>query len=212
MRYWLRGMMLYVFVGIISLMSFFAAYSDNVQIGGSTENTLRNAPHVIQATYGVMSILCAVMVTAFVNAAASRDFASNMHQIILTKPIDKLSFLFGRFVSSTMVAVVPLLVVSIGILLASLMPDNEPQQWGPTIWTAHFWSVLVFAIPNTLLIGAIIFTIAVCTRSTMAAFVGVLLIIISYSISGVLLRDLDNQLIAQLSDPFGNRCFAIKTS
>ena len=211
MRYWLRGMMLYVFVGIISLMSFFAAYSDNVQIGGSTENTLRNAPHVIQATYGVMSILCAVMVTAFVNAAASRDFASNMHQIIFTKPIDKLSFLFGRFVSSTMVAVVPLLGVSIGILLASLMPDNEPQQWGPTIWTAHFWSVLVFAIPNTLLIGAIIFTIAVCTRSTMAAFVGVLLIIISYSISGVLLRDLDNQLIAQLSDPFGNRCFAIQT-
>ena len=98
MRYWLRGMMLYVFVGIISLMSFFAAYSDNVQIGGSTENTLRNAPHVIQATYCVMSILCAVMVTAFVNAAASRDFASNMHQIIFTKPIDKLSFLFGRFV------------------------------------------------------------------------------------------------------------------
>lgn len=203
--------MLYVFLGIVSLLSFFTAYSDNVQIGGTMENTFRNAPHVIQSTYGVMSILCAVMVTAFVNAAASRDFASNMHQIIFTKPIDKASFLLGRFVSSTMVAIVPLLGVSIGIFMASLMPDNEPQRWGPTVWAAHLWAVIVFAVPNALLIGAIIFAIAVCTRSTMAAFVGVLLIIISYSVSGVLLRDLDNQVIAQLSDPFGNRCFAIQT-
>lgn len=203
--------MLYVFVAIVATLAFFAAYGDNVQIGGTSENTMRNAPHVIQSYFGVLSILCSVMVTAFVNSAAARDFSCNTHQIIFTKPIRKMSYLFGRFWGSTLIAAIPLIGITIGILLAGVFPGSDPEQWGPTYWKAHLWGMLVFAIPNSILIGAIIFAIAIWTRSSVASFLGVLLIIIGYSISGVLLQDLDNLTLAQLADPFGARAFRIET-
>ncbi len=215
LNYWLRGMMLYVFIAIVATLTFFATYGDNVQIGGTGENTLRNAPHVIQTYFGVLSILCSVMVTAFVNSAASRDFACNTHQIIFTKPVSKMSYLWGRFWGSTLVAAVPLTGISIGIifagLMASVLPGNDPEQWGPVVWQAHIWGMLIFAIPNAILIGAIIFAIAIWTRSSIASFLGVLMIIIAYSVSGILLQDLDNLSIAQLFDPFGSRAFGIET-
>lgn len=214
-KLWLRGMMLYVFILIVATLTFFATYSENVRIGGTGENTLRNAPHVIQTYFGVLSILCAVMVTAFVNSAASRDFAYNTHQIIFTKPISKMSYLFGRFWGSALIAAVPLIGISIGVIFAGFLgkvaPGNDPEQWGPIVWEAHAWGMLVFAIPNAIFIAALVFAIAIWTRSSVASFLGVLLVIVAYSISGVLLGDIDNLNIAQLADPFGARAFGIET-
>ena len=87
LNYWLRGMMLYVFLFVIGLLSFSAVSSDQVQLGNTLDNTHRNAPHVIQTFYGIMGLLTCVMNTAFVNAAASRDFAFQTHQIVFTKPL-----------------------------------------------------------------------------------------------------------------------------
>lgn len=214
-NYWLRGMMLYVFISIVATLSFFATYGDNVRVEGTGDHTLRNAPHVIQTYFAVFSLLSSVMVTAFVNSAASRDFSCNTHQIIFTKPIGRKSYLLGRFLGSVLIAGLPLLGITIGVILAgivaSVRPGYLPEQWGPVSWSAHLWGMLVFAIPNAILIGAMIFGIAVWTRSSLASFLGVLAIFIGYDFAGLLLQDLDNLQIAQLADPFGIRTFLIET-
>lgn len=211
LSYWLRGMMLYVFIFIVATFAFLATYSDNVRIGGANENTFRNAPHVVQTYFGILSILCSVMVTAFVNSAASRDFSCNTHQIIFTKPIQKLSYLFGRFWGSALISAIPLIGITLGMMFAAALPSDSPENWGPFVPAAHAWGMIVFAIPNAIFIAAIIFAIAIWTRSSVASFLGVLLIIVAYSISGVLLQDIDNLKLAQLADPFGARAFSIET-
>ena len=75
-RYWLRSMMLYVFVFVLGLLVFAAASSENVVLGSSLDNTDRNAPFVIQTFYGIMAILTMVMVAAFVIAAALTNAAT----------------------------------------------------------------------------------------------------------------------------------------
>ena len=210
-NYWLRGMMLYVFIFVVGIFAFFATYSDNVRIGDANENTFRNAPYSVQSYFAILSILCSVMVTAFVNSAASRDFSCNTHQIIFTKPIQKMSYLFGRFWGAALIAAIPLVGITLGMALAALMPSDTPENWGPFVWQAHVWGMIVFAIPNAILIAALVFAIAIWTRSSVASFLGVLLIIVAYSISGVLLQDIDNLQLAQLSDPFGARTFSIET-
>jgi ABC-type transport system involved in multi-copper enzyme maturation permease subunit len=211
LRYWLRGFMVYVFTLILGALVFAATLSDNIQLGGALENSFRNAPYNVQNFYAIMGILSSLMVAAFVNSAATRDFQYDTDQLLFTKPLSKLGFLLGRFLGSTLVAVIPLLGISLGILLATVWPWNEPERFGPTVWSAHLWGILCFAIPNTLLIGAIVFAIAVFTRSTVASFIGILLLIVGYAVSQSFLSDLDYQKIAGLLDPFGLRVYGLET-
>ncbi|MFM7738730.1 MAG: ABC transporter permease [Planctomycetota bacterium] len=211
LRYWLRGFMVYVFTLILGILVFAATLSDNIRLGGALENSFRNAPYNVQNFYAIMGILSSLMVAAFVNSAATRDFQYDTDQLLFTKPLSKLGFLLGRFLGSTLIAVIPLLGISLGILLATVWPWNEPERFGPTIWSGHLWGILCFAIPNTLLIGAIVFAIAVFTRSTVASFIGVLLLIVGYAVSQSFLSDLDYQKIAGLLDPFGLRVYGLET-
>ncbi|MFN9085208.1 MAG: M1 family aminopeptidase [Acidobacteriota bacterium] len=211
LRFWLRGMMLWVFFFIIGTLVFAATSTDKVTLGSSLENTFRNAPFVVQNFYSIMGIFTLMMTTAFVNSAASREFAYNTHQLLFTAPIRKRDYLLGRFLGSAAVAVIPFLGISAGILLSAIMPWNDAERWGPVVAAAHWKSILVFAIPNTLFCGAIVFTIAVLTRSTATSFIGSLLLLTGYGVSEVLTQDLDNETIAALIDPFGARTFGLMT-
>ena len=211
LRFWLRGMMVYVFLGVMTTIVLLGASSDNVRIGSTLENALRNAPFNVQSLYATSAIMTCLMITAFVNGAASRDFTYNTYPIIFTKPIRSGGYLWGRFLGATLISVIPMLGVSLGFLLARWMPWTDKELWGPVFWGAHAWSVVLFAIPNTIIVAAIIFTIAVLTRSNAAAFIGAILLIIGYGVSQSMLGDLDNEWLAVMLDPFGERAFNLET-
>jgi ABC-2 type transport system permease protein len=210
-RFWLRGWMVWIFFLVIALLFFGAVSSDHVTVGGTLGNTNKNAPWVIENFYAVCSILTLLMTAAFVNSAASREFACNMNQIVFATPLKKFDYLAGRFLGSATVAVIPLLGVSAGILAGKYMPWVDPERWGPVVWSAHLKAILVFAIPNTLFISAIIFTIAVLTRSTVVSFVGGLVLLVGYGVAQALTTDMQNQTWAALIDPFGANTFQIAT-
>ncbi|MDG2223406.1 MAG: M1 family aminopeptidase [Rubripirellula sp.] len=196
-------MMVYVFLVIIGLLTFAATSSDNVQVGGSLENAFRNSPFTIQTMYAALSVISVVMTAAFANGAASRDFMYNTNQLIFTKPIDKFAYIMGRYWGAALVAIVPMLGVSIGILLAKTMPWVDPEDWGPVSWSAHFWGLAVSAVPNAIIVSALIFAVAVYTRSTIGAFIAAILLIVGSALASALVANLDNQTIAALVDPFG---------
>src|SRR4029077_19950340 len=147
-RFWLRSWMVWIFLFIITLLIFGAASTDQVQVGGSLSNTLRNAPFVIQNFYSVIALLTLLMSTAFVNSAAIRDFSHNTYQIIFSTPLRRFDFLLGRFIGATLISVIPMLGVSFGILLARYMPWVDPDRWGAVNWSAHLKGIAVFALPN----------------------------------------------------------------
>ena len=202
-RYWLKQPMLYALLAINALLVFGAAASDNVQIGQSFDNLLKNAPYVVEALYAYMSGVTFLMVTAFVQASALRDFNHRTQEIIFTTPLRKTPYLLGRFFAACTVSLVPYLGVTLGILAAGFAPWVDPVRLGPIAWDAHLQGFLAFAIPNTLIVGGIVFAIAAVTRRTAATFVGAVGILVAYSIAGTLLGDLDNERIAVLVDAFG---------
>ncbi|HTW81253.1 MAG TPA: M1 family aminopeptidase [Terracidiphilus sp.] len=210
-RYWLRSVMLWVFTAIAALLVFLAMSTDEVQVGGAIGNTFRNAPFVVEQYYSVFWFITLLMVTAFVNSAAGREFAANMHQIIFTKPIKKIDFLIGRFLGSVAVSTIPMLGISLGALLAPLMPWADKDRFGAVVGAAHLQGVLVFAIPNTIFVAAIIFAVAVLTRSTLVSFLGALGLLVADVISSVLTQKLDNEKLAAMLDPFGNDAFGYVT-
>ena len=210
-RYWLRGFMVWIFFVIVATMFMAATSSDKMTIGGALENTNRNAPFVIQNFYAIAGIFTLLMTTAFVNAAAARDFAYNTWQMVFSTPLKRSDFLLGRFFGAAIVSVIPILGVSFGILIARYMPWADADRFGPIIWSAHLKSILVFAIPNTLFVAAIIFAVAALTRSTITSFIAALVLLVGYAVSDAFLSDIRNETIAAITDPFGSRAFDLMT-
>ena len=210
-RYWLRSWMLWIFLLIIGTLIFLAVSNEHVTIGGSIGNTFHNAPFVIQTFYSIIAFFTILMTTAFVNSAAARDFSYNTHQILFSTPMRRFDFLLGRFAGATLVSVIPMVGVSAGILLAKYMPWVDPDRWGPVVWKAHLYGILVFAVPNTILMAGILFAIAVLARNEIASFVGALLLLVGYAVTDGLLQNVDRARLAALLDPFGIQAYSYST-
>ncbi len=210
-KYWMRGMMVWIFMIVIGALVFAAVSSDKITVGASLENTMRNAPFVIQNFYSIMSLLTMLMTTAFVNSGAARDFQYQTHQIVFSTPLKKLDFILGRYLGSAAIAVIPMVGISLGIILAAYMPWVDAERWGAIAWAAHAKGILVFAIPNTLFIAAVVFCIAALTRSTVTSFLGTLVLLVGYIVADTMTQDIDNEKLGALLDPFGIRAFGIMT-
>lgn len=202
-HHWLRSPMLWIFLLIITLLVMGAVSSEQVQIGGGVGSVFKNAPSVIQSYYGVMSLICLLMTTAFMNASANRDFSTGMYQFIFTSPIKKRHYFFGKFLGAMSIAIIPLLGVSIGALIGPLMPWAQEGRYGAVIWNGHWWGILGFAIPNTFIAAAMLYSLAVVFRSNIVSFVGAMLILILYVVSQGFTADIEKEWLANLLDPFG---------
>jgi len=210
-RYWLRQPMAYIFFALIAFLTGAAVVSDNVQVGMAVGNLLKNAPYLVYVWYSAWSALGLLMVTAFVNATAIRDFKSNTAQIVFSTPVSKASYLIGKFLGSTFIALLPMLGVSLGIVVGSMWPSVDELRIGPNLMVHHLQAILLFAIPNVIFCASIIFAVSVLLRSTMAAFITAIVLLASFSIAGNLTTDLENEFVGAMVDPFGGSAFNIAT-
>ncbi|MFN3874997.1 MAG: ABC transporter permease [Flavobacteriales bacterium] len=144
-RYWLRQPMAYIFIALIAFLTGAAVVSDNVRIGLAVGNVLKNAPYLVYVWYSAWSAIGLLMVTAFVNATAIRDFTSNTAQIVFSTPVSKAGYLIGKFLGSTFVALLPMLGVSLGIIAGSWWPGLDPLRIGPNLPAHHLQAILLFA-------------------------------------------------------------------
>lgn len=215
LKYWLKSPMTWIFLFINTLLVFFAIASDNVSIGGGVGNVLKNSPFVIQNYYAVMSTICLLMTTAFMNATANRDFQYGMHQFVFSSPIQKRDYYFGKFIGATLVSLIPMLGVSIGALLAPPLAQvfdmSPPERFGAIIWDGHLQGLLVFGIPNVIISGVLLYGLAIIFRSNIISFIGAMLILVFYGVSQGYTRDIQKEWLANILDPFGTQPFGIMT-
>ncbi|MBK8498400.1 MAG: hypothetical protein IPL52_06170 [Flavobacteriales bacterium] len=202
LRYWLRQPMVYIFFLVFGIFGFGFVASPNFSMG-AVGNTFKNAPYIVYIMYAIMSFIGLLSVTAFVNGTAIRDFTSNTAQIVFSTPVSRFSYLVGKFLGSTFIASLPLLGLSLGVLIGSHMPWLDAAQVGPNHVVPHLRAFLIFGLPNVLFSAAIIFAVAVNMRSTMAAFITAIVLIVGYSVSDSFTSDLENETLGALLDPFG---------
>ena len=205
-KHWLKTPMVYVFLFIIALLTWAQASTDNVSFGtGGQGNVFENAPSTIQQFYGVFGIFGMLFSIAFFNSTAGRDFNSNFHQIVFSKPISKFAYFFARFFGAAVMAIIPYLGIVLGYMVAVVFHFNPDEKYMNFIIEPHLASFIFSVIPNTLIVGSFLYVIAMLTRSTVISFIAGFGIIIFNIIGQALTRNLSREWIATLIDPFGNR-------
>ena len=207
--------MVYIFMLILALLEFFATVSDNVQVGGAFGNIFRNSPYTITIHVTIFCIFSLLMAAAFFNNAALRDHNNGFNEILFSTPLSKPGYFFGRFFGALVISTLPLLGVFIGVLLGTYMNSIfgwlDTERYGPFYFETFLNNYLLFILPNMFLAGSVIFAMANKWKSTVISFVGGLVIIVAYIVSGSLMSDIDNETIAGLSDIFGINTYAIDT-
>ena len=202
LRYQMRtpafGLILLVFF----LLGFGAACSDIVQVSGSGGDVHRNAPSVILSFLSFMSLAGVLLTTALLAPAVARDAELDTEAIFFATPLRKPAYLFGRFFGGFAAVVVVFVASVLGLMLGSRMPWLDAAELGPFWLAPYLQAFFVIALPNLFISGAVLFTIAAYTRSIRWTYVGVIGLVVGYGIASSRLRNLDNELLATLIDPF----------
>jgi ABC-2 type transport system permease protein len=202
-KFWLKSPMTWILFGINVLLIGAAVASESITIGGSYGSVYKNAPYVVQNYYAFMSIICLFMTTAFMSATALRDYQCNIQQLIFSSPIKKREYFFGKFIGASVIALIPMLSVSVGVIFGSMMPWVQAERFGPFILQGHLVGILGFAVPNVLFISSIIYAVAIFSKNQIVPYMTALGILVLYIITGVLMQDLDNRWLSVVTDPLG---------
>jgi len=205
LRQQLRSALFWLILLALAALAFGAACSDSIQIGGGIGNIHRNAPYVVITMLAAFSVIGIFLIPIFVAGAALRDFASNTAELMFATPVSRVGYLGGRFVAGWLVSVLILVGVAIGFWLGSFMPWVDAARLGPTPWVAYGWALGVIVLPNLFFVGALLFLLAIATRSMLGTYVGVLAFVVLVVVAGLLMGhgNISHQTAGALMNPFG---------
>lgn len=186
---------------------FLAAFADMavfklVSVGGG--NVLFNSPHSIIVFHLGASLLFLFLGATFVSDVIVRDDRTGFGPLVRATHITKAAYLFGRFTGAFAVGALVLAGATLGSWLGTLMPFANAEMLGPNRLSAFAFGYGLFALPNALIVSAILFALATVTRSTAGTFVGVIGLLVLYFLSQGLLGSqpgLNN--VRVLADPLG---------
>ncbi len=213
LRYALRQPMVYIFLLLMALLTFGATASDNVVIGGAMGNVYKNAPHVITQFTAILTIFGLLIAAAYFNTAALKDHNHQFNEILFSTPLSKSGYFFGRFFGALVLSTIPMLGVFLGVFIGGVVGPAmgwvDADRFGPYYLETFVNNYLLFILPNMFFAGSIVFALANKWKSTVISFVGALVIIIAYIISGTLMSDIDNETLGALTDTFGIRAYSL---
>lgn len=185
-RYQLKNPVFWVSVLIFLLIGFGLAASDNISIG-APRSVHANAPIAITFALAILANFYLFVITSFVANAVVRDDVTGFGPMIRATPVGRTRFLAGRFTGGLVIALIGYLAVPAGIALGSIMPWVDPETVGPGGFAAYAWPFLTIAVPNIILSSALLFSLATITRSMLASYIGVLVLVMGYLTVNVVL-------------------------
>lgn len=156
-----------------------------------------NSPYVVMYAYGMLSLVAIFVVTVLTASALLRDTEHRMSEIIFATPVSRWNYLVPRFTGVVLATFTTFLLATLVLMLAPLML-SDPEVLGPLRPWRYAWGLLVLVLPNIVIATAIVFAIAAGTRSTLATWVGGVLVYALYFVTAMLV---DSPLMAGSSPP-----------
>jgi ABC-type transport system involved in multi-copper enzyme maturation permease subunit len=210
-RYQLRRPATWLYFAILFLLSFGFLSSDAVEIGGGRGKVLKNAPWVLANTTIILTAVGQVITSALVGTSILRDFQTRTHELLFTTRITRTGYLAGRFGGAFVAMLVVYTAIPLGALVGSAMPWIEHDKMLPIHLANYLQPFLLLGLTNVLFISAAFFAAGALTRNQFVVYTMGIFLLVAWSITGQLTRDLRNDWIGALLDPFGIQPFTLAT-
>lgn len=215
-QYRLKHISTYVFafiivgLGVLLNMAAGGAIGGTVvNISGTGDKVGLNSPFLIYAFSMALNMFSIFIMAAFVNSMFAKDLDSKFFHILFTKPIKKYQYIFGRFIGNFILMISIIIIALIALFLSVYIPGIEKDMILSPKLHWYLNPLFVMTIPNLYFVAAFFVASVIATKKTTSVFgIGFLLFILS-SIAGLLTAKIDNQTIAALIDPFGQKAFEL---
>jgi ABC-2 type transport system permease protein len=196
-EYRLGRLSTWIYGGLLLVLPFLMLHI----VDGSSSHV--NSPQMVATVSSIVGLVGMLVTAALFGDAATRDVQWKMHPLVYSTPIRKAEYLGGRFLAALAINAVFLLFVPLGQLIAAQMPYMDPRMFGPFQPGAYLQPYLLFLLPNLVLTGAILFTVAALARQLLPAFLGGIgLFVVSLFMENY--RDrITDPTVAAFADPFG---------
>ena len=198
--YRLRSISTWLYGGILFVIGF---YIMHVAVSGTNPIHV-NAPHDLAEKTVLLCGLFGILVTAGLFAdAVIRDRAAGMDALLFTTRMRPGEYLGGRFLAALAINSILVFAIPIGLAVATKMAYLPRDAFGPNRLAAYLQPMLLFALPNLVLVGAILFTIAALTRKVLPVYLAAIAIFIGYLVAASAWSGIKNPLLSALADPLG---------
>lgn len=211
LKLWFKRPAVYIFflvfftIAVLYMLVQGGVIGNNNTDSNSIVNSARAvAQFVSRLNTGFIGMIILITIMA---PSVYKDFQYNMHPLLFTKPISKFGYMMGRYCASFCVTLFVLTGSLLGHILMCAILGGDVNKFGPFNLLNYLEPFLYFVIPNTLLVGAIFFSLVTFSRNMIAGYVGCIALLIAKTIASALLADIDNQQLAALLEPFGEQAF-----
>jgi ABC-2 type transport system permease protein len=202
-RYLLRKPSTWLFFTLLFLFGFFMIASDAISLSGGTGQVKRNAPYLIAIGMVVFTAIGQVITTGLMGTAVLRDFQVKTHELFFTTRLSRAGYLGGRFLGGFAVMLLIYAALPLGMMLGSVAPWVDHEKLLP-IHAWFYWEpYLVIVVPTVFFVSALFFMVGTLTRTLFLVYVQGILLLVLYSITQNLLRNLDNFRLSSMADGFG---------
>ncbi len=212
LKLWFKRPSVYIFFLIFFGLSILITAGRAGLLGASNSdsNVIINSASAIARLLSSLNtnLIGVIILVTIIAPAIYKDFEFNMHPLLFTKPISKFGYMFGRFSAVFLVALFVLTGSILGHMLVCTFPGIESEKLGPFKLINYIQPFILFIIPNTLLVGAIFFSLVTFSRNMVAGYVGCIILLLIKNITPALLSDIDNQTLAAVIEPFGTQAFS----
>jgi ABC-2 type transport system permease protein len=205
----LRAISTYIYFLILLGISYLlmitaggAFQSASVVMGGG--KVYINSPFSLAQLISLLSYFGLLIISAITGKAAFQDFENNTHSFFFTMPINKTSYLSGRFIGSILTVLGIFAAVAIGFAIATKMPFLDKPRMGPNHLLAYLQPYFVSVIPNIFVMGALFFSLAALTRRIAPVYMTSVILLVGYLIATSVSTKLEDKFVAALLDPFGS--------
>ena len=201
LEYQFRNASTWIYAGLL----FFVAVWISLATGADGDGGVHaNAPELLAWGFVRAGMFGMLVTAALFGDAAIRDVAVEMDPLLFTSPLEKAEYLGGRFLGALTVNAVVLVAIPCGLLaMTGLLSYLGPEVLGPFRVSAYLQPLLLFSLPNLVLVGAILFTIGVLARHMVPVYLGAIGILVGYVVALNYAGQIDNPLLAMLVDPLG---------
>lgn len=170
------------------------------------EKIMANAPSVVDGLYAQLAgWIGAIIVVAVIGNAVLKDFRYNTHNMIFTTPVNKFSYLFGRFSGAVFICMLILTGPALGLIAAYGSPWVDAAKIGPFNITPYVLCYFQSVVPNLVLKGAIFFAVSLIARDIFVIWLSLVIYWVFIGFASSFASSLQYETLAAMLDPMGDQ-------